>query len=65
MAVQRDEYKLVSASGDKSVRVWDMRRGECLTALAGHSGRVLCMQFDRQRIITGSADKQIKIWDYR
>lgn len=64
MAVQRDEYKIVSAGYDKTIRVWDLRRGEPTSTLSGHSASVLCMQFDKEKIVTGSADKTLKIWDF-
>ncbi len=64
MSVQRDEYKVVSASYDKTVRIWDMRRGQQMTVLSGHSAAVFCMQFDEGKIVSGSADKNIKIWDF-
>jgi WD40 repeat protein len=38
--------QIVSASDDKTVRVWDAATGESQHALAGHTGQVNSAQFD-------------------
>jgi WD40 repeat protein len=35
-----DGTKVVSCSRDKTVRVWDVSRGECINILTGHNGSV-------------------------
>jgi WD40 repeat protein len=35
-----DGTKVVSCSWDKTVRVWDVSRGECINTLTGHVGPV-------------------------
>jgi WD40 repeat protein len=35
-----DGSKVVSCSKDKTVRVWDLNRGECIVTLIGHEGKV-------------------------
>jgi WD40 repeat protein len=35
-----DGTKVVSCSRDKTVRVWDVSRGECINTLTGHDGWV-------------------------
>jgi WD40 repeat protein len=35
-----DGTKVVSCSSDKTVRVWDVSRGECINTLTGHDGSV-------------------------
>jgi WD40 repeat protein len=35
-----DGTQVVSCSRDKTVRVWDVSRGECINTLAGHAGLV-------------------------
>jgi WD40 repeat protein len=38
--------RLVTASKDSTVRVWEVRTGECLHVLQGHVGTVRCVDFD-------------------
>ena len=57
--------KIVSASSDTTLRVWDMATGTALLTLAGHERIVSCMQLtaDGSRIASASTDKTIRIWD--
>ncbi|KAF8939040.1 hypothetical protein BGZ52_000299, partial [Haplosporangium bisporale] len=54
---------VVSASGDRSVKIWSFETGECLRTLEGHTRGIACIQFEGNIIISGSSDKSIKIWD--
>ena len=58
-------YKsIVSASRDKTVRVWSAATGECVQTLAGHSGQVYWAQFspDGQSIVSASRDGTVRVW---
>ncbi|MBN8559863.1 MAG: TIR domain-containing protein [Leptolyngbya sp. UWPOB_LEPTO1] len=54
-----DGQRIVTASGDKTARVWDARTGQEIAKLSGHESIVIAAQFspDGQRIVTASADK--------
>ncbi|KAF9570390.1 hypothetical protein EC968_001844 [Mortierella alpina] len=54
---------VVSASGDKSIKIWSFDTGECLRTLEGHTRGIACIQFEGNVIVSGSSDKTIKIWD--
>ncbi|KAF9967996.1 hypothetical protein BGZ70_007280 [Mortierella alpina] len=54
---------VVSASGDKSIKIWSLETGECLRTLEGHTRGIACIQFEGNVIVSGSSDKTIKIWD--
>lgn len=43
---------MVSASDDGTVSVWDIRSGEELFQIYGHSGGVRSLQFDREQLVT-------------
>ena len=60
-----DGAKIVSGSGDKTVRIWDSITGKLLLCLEGHDDSVENVGFnpDSSRIVSGSKDKTIKLWD--
>ena len=62
-----DGQKIVSASEDCSVRIWDVVKGECVFRLRrfGHSSRVTSASFslDGLKVVSGSGDQTVRIWD--
>ncbi|KAH7383368.1 hypothetical protein BKA66DRAFT_417803 [Pyrenochaeta sp. MPI-SDFR-AT-0127] len=62
-AIQILDGQIVSASGDRSVKVWDVRTGACTKTFSGHSKGIACVQFDGRRIVSGSSDETVRIFD--
>jgi F-box and WD-40 domain protein 1/11 len=62
-AIQILGENIVSASGDRSVKVWDVRTGACIRTFSGHSKGIACVQFDGRRIVSGSSDETVRIFD--
>ena len=61
-----DGKKLVTASNDKEIRVYDISTGiECYPPLKGHNGGVRLVIFtpDGRRIVSASKDKSICVWN--
>ncbi|KAI8066769.1 WD40-repeat-containing domain protein [Gongronella butleri] len=55
---------LVSGGCDRDARVWDLRTGELLHVLQGHSSTIRCLKLkDDKTAITGSRDTTLRIWD--
>jgi hypothetical protein len=60
-----DGSRIVTASMDKTAKVWDTTMGAEVLTLKGHTDSVRSASFshDGARVLTGSADKTAKIWD--
>lgn len=62
-AIQIYKDELVSASGDRNIRVWNIHTGESSTKMETHTKGIACVQYDGMRIVSGSSDRTIRIWD--
>ena len=60
-----DGNRIVSASYDRTVRVWDASSGAELLKLKGHTGYVRSASFspDGNRIVSASYDRTVRVWD--
>ena len=64
-AFSPDGTRIVTASDDRTARVWNAATGEVIAVLKGHNKIVWSAAFDRggARVITGSEDKTARIWN--
>ena len=64
-AVTPDGLRVISASDDKTLKVWDLESGRELATLEGHASRVVaCVATpDGRRVVSASDDKTLKVWD--
>jgi WD40 repeat protein len=60
-----DGKRIVTASFDRTAKVWDADTGQELLTLKGHTDPVLSVTFspDGTRIVTGGWDTTVKVWD--
>ena len=65
VVVTTDQQRLISASKDKTIKVWDMASGMELLTLTGHRRPVngLAVTPDGRYLLSASGDKTIKKWD--
>ncbi|KAL2819445.1 WD40-repeat-containing domain protein [Aspergillus granulosus] len=63
-AIQLTNDEIVSASGDRVIKVWNVRNGLCKRTLIGHEKGIACVQSDDRRIVSGSNDNTVRIFDH-
>jgi WD40 repeat protein len=63
----RDGRYVVTASSDRTARVWNWRQGVTVAVLSGQSGTLKDASFspDGRYVATSSADGSARIWDWR
>jgi len=64
-AFSSDGRRLVSASADRTLKVWDARTRTCEAVLEGHTGEVTACAYspDGWTIVSASHDKTLKLWN--
>ncbi|KAF9358285.1 snoRNA-binding rRNA-processing protein [Mortierella sp. AD094] len=63
-----DKTQILSASDDKTVRIWDMPSETPLTIFTGHDDYIRTGMVSRDNphlILSGSYDQTVKLWDMR
>ena len=62
--VRRYDPRVLTASGDRTAKIWSATTGECLHTLSGHERFVYLAVYsaDRDSVLTASADNSAKIW---
>ncbi len=65
VAFSSDGKRLVSASFDGTVRVWNVLTGQTAQILQGHGGRVTSARFspDGRIVVSGGLDHKVRLWD--
>jgi len=65
VAWSHNATRLVSASNDYTVKIWDPATGQCVSTFEDHSGWVTSVAWshDATRLASASNDWTVKIWD--
>ncbi|KAF9344176.1 cross-pathway control WD-repeat protein cpc2, partial [Mortierella sp. AD094] len=65
VVISSDGQFALSASWDKTLRLWDLNTGVTTRRFVGHTNDVLSVSFsaDNRQIVSGSRDKTIKLWN--
>jgi WD40 repeat protein len=63
--ISSDGAYALSASWDKSLRLWELATGNTTRTFVGHTNDVLSVSFsaDNRQIVSGSRDRTIKLWN--
>jgi WD40 repeat protein len=63
-AIYFPDNRIISCSDDKTIKIWDINTGECITTLNGHLDWVYCiLLLPDNTLASGSEDGSIKIWN--
>ncbi len=65
LALSSDEHFLVTAVGNRTLRVWDLWVGREVARLPGHAAKItaIAVSADGKRAITAAQDKTLLAWD--
>src|SRR4051794_11112620 len=64
LAYSSDGGTLYSAGDDRTIRLWDLRRGHQLAVLTGHADGILTIAVlaDGEWLASGGHEKQVWLW---
>jgi F-box and WD-40 domain protein CDC4 len=57
-----DANTAISGSRDTTLRIWDLKKGQCKHILVGHQASVRCLEIHGDIVVSGSYDTTAKIW---
>jgi WD40 repeat protein len=65
ISISEDGRTIITGSGDKTIRIWDVERAEAIGKLDGHAGPITAVRISRSGrwIVSGSTDNTIRVWD--
>ncbi|XP_050390383.2 F-box/WD repeat-containing protein 7 isoform X1 [Patella vulgata] len=66
LSVIFDKNRVVSGSLDKTIKVWNIKTGDLIQTLKGHTKGIWCLNFfTKNLLVSGAFDCTIKIWNLR
>ncbi|MEH1948207.1 MAG: NB-ARC domain-containing protein [Nostoc sp.] len=67
IAVNPDGQSLLSISENQTMKLWDVRTGQCLRTVDGYINWILSVAFspDGQMLASSSQDQRVRLWDVK
>jgi len=62
-AVMIQDNVIISASGDRTIKSWNIKETRLDKTYIGHTKGIACVQYDGRRIVSGSSDNTVRIFD--
>ena len=60
------QFKYLSSSNDKTIKIWNINSGQCEQTLKGHSSSVYCsIEIQDSLLISGSYDSTLRVWNLK
>merc|ERR1719319_505875 len=63
VAICPEEEFVVTACGDKHVRVFDLSTGKCIKTFKGHTQAVSCLAISADGNFIASGGKNVRVWE--
>ena len=63
VALDSNRHQACSGSMDGTVRVWNVKTGECQYTLTGHTSLVGLLGLSPSHLVSAAADSTLRIWD--
>ena len=65
VAVTEDGERVLTASDDGTIKLWDFQNGYEIRTFHGHGGEItsLAITSDNKSVVSGSRDNTVKVWD--
>lgn len=65
LALASDSKQVLTASADKTLKLWDLAQGQEIRSFAGHAESVTgaALSADGQLALSSSGDRSLKLWD--
>jgi WD40 repeat protein len=65
VCITGDGLRALSASRDRTLRLWDLNRGECILVMSGHEDDVTYISItpDERLAVSSSMDHTLRLWD--
>lgn len=63
--MQFDSDKLITATDQHPIEIYDIKTGQLRVELKGHEGGVWALEFFGDVLVTGSTDRTVRYWDLK